>query len=372
MKVSVALIALILLAACAPEDIPCPEGTLFTSYVVHPDSIFSIEALGSTNPPGHTFPSDHMGIYLKYDEFDHPYTVNVYCPGDLRLARVRAVEHLVEGITDFAFDFEACPDIIHIIGHVGALDEYLFAGYMDLGTWDFEEEYETGGETFRVSSIQPDWEVSAGTRIGIAGIYQYQGGLDYGMYDYTRSSATSANPPRWGDYGYLKAFSPLEYYADGTLKDQLAALVTRQTFPGDEHPYGQVMQDEPGTARGCWFFPGGGFPPEDAHLALVEWNTQPDVRTFSVGDQVSSLQPGIYPVYEPQTADLLDRAFETITPDGEVYGFHVGPDWTPGGWTGTILLHMPDASTLWIEGFEETIEDPEEWLFTRDMTVFKR
>ncbi|MBC8367205.1 hypothetical protein H8E52_07335 [bacterium] len=371
MKRSVALMALVLLAACAPEDIPCPEGAIFSVAVVHPDSIESIDPLGNINPPGHTFPSDHMGIYLGRDEFDHTYTVNVYCPGDLKLVRARAVEHLVEGITDFAFDFEACPDMVLIIGHVGELDPDVFAGYMDLNTWHFDEEYSTGGETYRVSYIEPDWDIAAGVKVGRAGIYEYQGSLDYGFYDRTRAAPPSANKDRWGDYGYLHAFSPLDYYPDGALKDELAAKVAREEIPNDPHPFGRVMQDVPGTAHGCWFMPGGGFPPEDAHLALVQWNSHPSVNSFSVGNAVPSLFSGIYPIFEEQ-AGLLNAPFDEITPDGMVYAFHLGPDWTPNGWVGAILLHMPDSTTIWIEGFEGHIEDPEAWIFTRDKTVFKR
>lgn len=364
-------LGLVLLAACGPKEESCPEGSIFSAAVVHPDSIQSIDPLGNLNPPGHSFPSDHMGIYLAPDEHDVPMLVNVYCPGDLRLGRARAVEHVVEGIIDFAFDLEACEDMVLIIGHVSGLDEDLFAGYTDLDTWHFDEEYSTGGETYRVSSIHPDWEIAAGTRLGWAGGNPGQGGLDYGFYDRTRPPATSAHPARWGDYGYLLAFSPLEYYPEGELRDQLSALVYREYIPGDEYPYGRVMQDVPGTAHGCWFFPGAPFPPEDAHMALVQWNSHPSLESFSVGDSVSSLDHGIYP-FPPASSGRLNRHFAQVTPDGLIYGYHVGPDMTPAGWVGTILIQLPDEDTVWIEGIEGTIEDPDDWAFTGAKTVFER
>jgi len=362
---------LALIGACSPAEEPCPEGPIFSVAVVHPDSVRSLDPLGNLNPPGHTFPSDHMGIYLKRDQFDHPYAVNVYCPGDLKLARARAVEHVIEGITDFAFDLEACDEMVLIIGHVGELDPQLFAGYTDLDSWNFEEEYSTGGETYRVSSIRPYWDVPAGTRMGRAGVHQYQGGLDYGFYDRTRPRATAANPSRWGEYGYLHAFSPIEYYPEGELKETLASLVAREHQDGDEHPYGRVMQDVPGSAHGCWFLPGAPFPPEDAHLALVQWNLFPSREAFSIGNSVASLNPGLYYFY-PENEGRLHRHFADVTSDGLIYGYTVGPDHTPGGWTGTILIQMPDEETVWIEGIEETLEDPEDWAFSAAKTEFRR
>ncbi len=371
MKRIAALLILALFIACTPEEEPCPEGAIFSAAVVHPDSVDLIDPLGNLNPTAHTFPSDHMGIYLGRDEFDHPLPVNVYCPGDLKLVRARAVESVNEGVTDFAFDFEACSDMVLIIGHVGELDPDLFAGYTDLSTWHQDDPYTTGGETYIVSWIKPDWEVAAGTRVGRTGIYESQSGLDYGFYDYTRPGASSANPSRWSDYGYLHAFSPLEYYPDGALKDALAAKVAREFIPNDEFPFGRVMQDIPGTAYGCWFLPGESFPPEDKHLALVQWNSHPAKETFSVGNAVTTLTSGIYP-FDPTDAGEVNHHFADLEADGEIFGYHVGPYMTPGGWTGTILLHMPDADTIWIEGVEETLEDPADWNFTAAKTVFER
>ena len=128
-----------------------------------------------------------MGIAIALDSSGVPVRVDVRSPGDLRLVRVRAVEQQVAGITDFAFDLKACDEILFVVGHVVSLDEDLFAGRTDLSTWVLEEEYSTGGETFRVSSIELDMEVAAGTRLGSAGGVPERGGLDYGMWDRTRA-----------------------------------------------------------------------------------------------------------------------------------------------------------------------------------------
>jgi len=367
----VALLGLILLAACTPEEEPCPEGAFLSVALVHPDSLHDINALGNVNPTGHTFPTDHMYFHVIRDAQDRPIPLNLHCPGDMKLVYARAVEHVNAGHLDFALDLEACGDMRLVLGHVAELDENLFAGFMNFDSWNFAEEYSTGGETFRVHYIEPNWDVPAGTRLGRVGVEDFQFGFDVGFYDWTRSSPTTANSSRWGDYGYLKAFSILDYYPEGEIKDAFAAKITRETYPGDPYPFGRVMQDVPGTAQGCWFLPGASFPPEDEHLALVVWNAFPSKNVFSIGAGLPSLSSGIYP-FAPDRDGMLNAPFADIGADGQTHAWHLGPDWTPSGWIGTILVHMPDEETLWIEGIEGTIENPADWNFTAAKTIFQR
>lgn len=361
---------LVLLLACAPAEEPCPERPFFSAAIVDPDSLLDIEPLGLLNPTGHTFPSDHMYFHFIRDAQDDPLPVSLYSPADMEVSSVRAVEHVNAGHTDYAINLEACGDIELIFGHVAELDEATFAGYLDTGNWNQDEPYSTGGETFIVSWIRPNISVTAGARLGRCGVQDFQYGVDVGIYDWTRSEPPVANRSRWGDGGYLRAFSVLDYYEEGALKAAMEAVIAREDLPGDPYPYGRVMQDVPGSAHGCWFMPGGGFPPEDAHLALVQWNRFPSQEVISNGNSLSTLMSGIYP-FTPEGGGRLNRAFSEVSPDGQVYAWHLGPDWTPGGWEGTVLMQMPDANTLWIEGIEEHLNE-EDWVFTGNQTEYKR
>ena len=89
-----------------------------------------------------------------------------------------------------------------------------------------------------------------------------------------------------------------------------------------------------------------------------------------MGTSLGTLQPGIYR-FEPEDGGRLNRAFADLGPDGQVYAW-TGLSQTPGGWDGTILVQMPDAETLWIEGVEEVLEDPAEWVFSGGQTEYKR
>ena len=127
-----------------------------------------------------------------------------------------------------------------------------------------------------------------------------------------------------------------------------------------------VFQDVPGTARGCWFASGTATTyPEDPHLALVTSNTRPWESVFSVGTSVPGLSAGTY-TFSPQGTGVVNRAFEDITADGEVYAFRVD------GFDGVLLLTMPDGGTLWLEAVSGGDLDPALWEFTSTRAIFER
>ena len=67
-----------------------------------------------------------------------------------------------------------------------------------------------------------------------------------------------------------------------------------------------------------------------------------------------------------RNTDILNRAFSTVRPDGETHGYHFPV------YDGVMLLHMPDATTLWLEGIPDGSLDPGTWTFTAQKTVFVR
>jgi len=126
------------------------------------------------------------------------------------------------------------------------------------------------------------------------------------------------------------------------------------------------MQDVPGTAQGAWFLYGvNDTYPEDPHLALIHWNMHPDQRVLSIGNSIPNIDSGVYG-FLPVSDGLLNRDFPDITPNGQIYGLQAG------GFSGVIIVIMPDEETLWIEALQGATTDPTSWAFTENKTVFVR
>jgi len=372
MRIPFTFIALLTLASvcligCSSEDeTPCPEGTVFTHHAIDPDSVANIDPLGNLNPPGHVFPSDHGGYYVASPPGAKvTYNVQLFSPGDIRITSMVASEHLNAGLTDFELNFEICNDLWGRLGHITTLDEDLFGDTADYTQWQLEDEYTTGGDTYRRWTTDVNISVAGGELLGTTGGNPGQGGLDFGMYDRRSSPPTPANPARWDGYGYIYARLFVEFYEPGPVLDELWDLVNREDVPGDENPGGYNMQDVPGTSHGAWFFPGEPNNPEDPHLALVQSHTDPSRLVFCVGTSIPAVGSGAF-AFVPENDGLLNRDFASVMPNGTVYGFVVEwPDYT-------FFIQMPDDNTLWIESLDGEHTDPSAWVFTDDKVVFKR
>ncbi len=196
--------------------------------------------------------------------------------------------------------------------------------------------------------------------------------MGVGVYDFRKTNGEPANSARWAPHRHVHGFHFLEYISSGSLKNALMERVNRTDLPVDPHPYGQVNQDNYGTARGCWFNkvgldgffsenPDAGLP--DAtniptfHLGLVNSNLEPLRTLFSVGPMLPSLNMGIYE-FKPKDTGYVDRQFDDVVPGGEIYAYDVEefepgpprPDMPPLP-RHEILLSMPDSDHLLIKGF---------------------
>ncbi len=350
-----------------PTVTPC-DLPVFTVSPIEVSKIAEIITLGNLNPPGHTFPTDHIYFYPTRPPGnpDRPDVVNVYAPADLTVTNVVASRHVQANITDFNITFQPCRSLTVVFGHVSSLNTAVFGPTMDLSGWELLNEYSTGGETYRISSRNFNITVKAGDLLGTAGGNPGQWALDFGVYNANSRSALAANPSRWQYSNYLTAVCPLSLYPPGPLLDNLVALVKRDKVAGEPYPWGTVMQDVAGTASGCWFFSGTEDTyPEDPHLALVHSNLHPSKAVFSVGTSVPSLKSGVYE-FTPQASGLLNRDFKDVVPDDRIYGFSVG------GFSGVVILSLPDADTLYLEVLPGGSTSPSAWKFSNHKVVFQR
>lgn len=346
---------------------PCPDGPFLTTAPIDLASITSIVPLGNLNPPGHTFPSDHMYFYLDGPGGGAaPYETTLYAPGDLYVRSATASEHLVAGYTDYGIVLGPCQAITIRLAHVTSLDPSVFGDVVSMDGWTLLEEYSTGGETYRTWRRTYDLPVTAGTVLGTTGGRVGQWALDVGAYDEWVSASPVANAARWGNGSYLHAVCPLLYYPSGALRTALEDLLSRSAFPGDPWPCGRVMQDVPATAQGVWFVEGTTETyPEDPHLALVWSNHDPLECVISVGQSISGYGPGTR-TFTPLSTGRRNRAFTAITPDGLTYGYELPSP------PGLLVMQMPDAVTLEVEYLPTATSDPSTWVFTSDRLVFER
>jgi hypothetical protein len=331
------------------------------------ESISRIVLLGNLNPPGHVFPTDHIYFYISNPDSDNrPDIVTLHSPGDLTVTAIEASEHVTAGFFDYSVTLRACEDITVVLGHVSSLSTEIFGDTAAFDQWTLTNEYSTGGETYRswrkVCAIQ----VTAGEILGTTGGNPHQYALDLGVYDQCHTHDNVANPNRWLKNRYLHAVCPLSLYEDGPVLDRLLDLVYQDEVEGNSRTRSGTLQDLPGTAQGCWFLSGvSDTYPEDPHLALVHSNIHPARAALSVGNSIPNLDSAAYE-FLPETSGLLNRDFRDITPNGQIYGFQIGP------YAGIVLVEMPDAETLWVEAPRGATAKPLSWAFTDDKTVFER
>jgi len=340
---------------------------VFSASPIDVENIASITTLGSLNPPGHTFPTGHIGFYIiKQEGINLAQEVTLYSPGTYIVTRANAIEHLNKGITDYAITFQE-PDNFYIrLGHISSLAEDVFGNTTSFQTWEMTEEYSTWNETYRWWTKEYDLKIEAGQVIGTVGGNPGVYALDFLVRDFEQIQLDVANPERWADNQYLHAVDPLNYYEDNDVLEQLIKLVDREMPEGEKPPYGSVLQDITGTAQGCWFLNGVNETyPETPHLALVFHNKRPRSMVLSVGSSVKNLPAALYE-FLPQENGSLNREFSDITADNIIYGYDIER------FDGIILVQMSDSETLWIEVFPEAHSDPSQWNFSTDKTIFKR
>lgn len=344
----------------------CAQDAFFTTSPLDLRDIDFIRPLGGLNPPGHVFPTDHIYFFMHRDASDVPVVVPFYAPGNLTATTVSASQHVSAGYTDFVLELKPCQGVTVVFGHVSSLDPDLFGDTASFSDWTLSNEYTTGGETYRLWRKDVSIDVEAGQRLGTTGGRRGQYALDLGVYDERGMAQDVASPSRWTQSRVLHAACPFDYYATGTVRTALLNLIESALGIPLESRCFTVFQDEPGTARGCWFVDGtANTYPEDPHLALLASNIRPSRYVFSVGTSVPGLASGRYE-FSPYQAGVLNRPFDLVEPNGTIYGYAVD------GYPGTLIITLPDEDTLWIEALPEGHRNSRMWAFTDKKCVFKR
>lgn len=349
----------------------CSGSDFFTVSPLNSDDYRGIVPLGNLNPTGHTFPTDHIYMYIRLSGSD-PASVNVYSPGDLYLVSVSASEHVTDGYTDYTLSFMPCKEFQGYFGHVNTLSDALSEKIGSLSGSDTScgEAYTTGGKTFRQCEKDVEIAMEAGELIGTAG-REGQYALDFGAYDSRVSALGFADPDRWSSsstgFDKLHVVCPVDYFSSAVKAELEAGLgaydgaVQRTVEP----LCGELMQDIAGTAQGIWFVSGTGDDfSEDAQLALVHDNVDPLQPVFSVGNSITGLDYGVYE-FTPESSGLVDRDFGDITNDGNIYCFELAS-------SRTLILQMTSSTALKIEKISATDCSAGTWSFSLNAVQFER
>lgn len=354
----------------------CSGNDFFSAIPISSDDYRGIVPLGNLNPTGHTFPTDHIYMYIRLsdpaDAGSDPASVNVYSPGNLYLVQVVAGENVTDGYTDYSLSFMPCKEFQAYFGHVQSLSDALSGEVGSFSGSDVscQEPYTTGGKTYRRCTKDVRIELQAGELIGTAGrAGQYA--LDFGAYDSRTSALGFANPSRWGSdssgFNKLHVVCPADYYS-AALKAEMearfgnyAGSVQRTVAP----LCGELMQDISGTAQGIWFVSGTGSSfLEDDQLALVHDNVDPTQPVFSVGNSIRDLSSGVY-AFTPESSGVVNRDFADVTSDGNVYCFELAS-------SKVLISQMTSSSALTIEKITATDCSAGAWAFSSNAVQFER
>ncbi len=331
-----------------------PLTTPFTAYPVDLSRIKSITPLGNLNPPGHTFPTDHMYFYgHDGQEFE------IYAPGNITLTRLKTVKYLPpqSGVSeDYSIEFIVNRQLRGKLGHVNRLSAPLLRAIGAVSAeGDEAETWEVAGRTYKSWSKTVNLPMRAGALLGVAGL---GGGCDFWLKD-TRISLSFVNQDWSREFQNtacpLAYFSPdLKRVLEGYLKDYAGNSVVPAGFCG------KIDFDIPGTAQGIWVRPDyrpGRNRAEDIGLALVYDNFNASKGAISIGMAGDYTWDESVYAFTPTHSGYANRAFGEVKPDGNLYYYLLDPFGPANDSTKAVLIRMDDANHLRLQ-FVSTDQAP--------------
>lgn len=311
-----AMVAVFALAAGCSHGVTQPSDTtsqpaaggplVFRASPLDEAEIRFIVPLGNLNPPGHTFPSDHIYFYNRIPNTPFTGPVPVYAPGDGRVQFIlqSGVESQL-GVRTGSF--------IYYLDHI-VLD----------------------------APIQIGVTLTAGQRIGVTGSVAY--GIDLGVIN-DQKTVYFVNPPRFPGTS-VHGDAPLPYYEE-PLRSRLYARVQAVGSNQD----GRFGYDEAGKLVGDWFVEGtpvGESAVASAwprHLAFVYDNYDPSRVRVAIG--------GTLPLVGAFAAASNGPDPRDVTPGSGKVVYRLlqagGPGDAPGAQRGVMAVQMLDATTLIVD-----------------------
>ena len=345
---------------------PSCAAPLFSVLPVSETAIRFVTTVGGFNPPSHTVPSDHPGIYLNGTG------VSLVSPGNLRLTGISRATYLVspfrQGLSDHAIDFSVCGSIHGRFGHVVTLIDGLAARL----TGGSCTTYNTADEQVESCRFPVDTSVSAGDALGTVG-GATAGAFDFGLYDDNHRNAY-VNPSRVHD-ATLHSICPYDYFEPTPREFLLSHVGNGVSFRTEEPRCGTMEIDAAGTAQGLWVTESS--PVQQAGDESFFVSLAPDTLTPSTAQLLSigpaSLGAGLMKVIT-QHSGRVNRAFSEVGPDGLIYCYTGISSFPPRsyfvslGGDGRLSIEKLDHGS----GSGPCVNDPATWAFSSNRVAFVR
>ncbi|MGD8814389.1 MAG: hypothetical protein PVI78_07930 [Anaerolineales bacterium] len=320
------------IAASEAPHLPCPSGPLFSSAPVDLEDISSVAPLGSLIPPGHTFPTPHLYLFVFGAEDTQGLPATVYAPGDILLTNIvfkyQESRESLGVYTDYDLHFLVCDEVELYFIHVHSISHPEIVAAMEAGDCP-----PTGVDrNFQECHLRVSIPIPVGSILGTTGDWEARiFGLDVGIRDYRLPHGRSAfaNPDRWCDEfdPFIASHCYAACFFDYMPEDKAAPYLDRirkgegdQAIQRNEQPLcGTVYYDIAGSAQGYWFPSRDHVTTEADSLFLGPNDFLPSLSSFSIGNSIPGMRSFVY-TFMPLASGGVNRPFDKIL-DNEVYCF---------------------------------------------------
>jgi hypothetical protein len=334
----------------------CPENLsgILTSPIVDPKDLLALIPLGNLNPPGHTFPVDHIYFVFNLNATHIP----VYNPASGTITDIGAETRYDANSGNFiessyAITYTLCNGLIIVPAGYRELSDEL-KRTIDNSTGDCKNSTKFKGDPNKpIIAVGCDYQLDYPVKAGdIAG---YADNLEIWAIDYNSIPRQDVNWKlyNYNNYGYAFCFFDLysgnlknEYYQKFGFSDpKYPERFEQRTI---EPVCGSIVQDIPGTIQGGWFGDKNGDVStgyDNKDLALVYDNLDPTKAAISIGGQISN--PGLM-FFHPKDSGKNNRIFSDVKADGYIYCYQRDEN-SQMYIDGKILVQLLDDHNLKIE-----------------------
>jgi hypothetical protein len=356
----------------------CGVDPVFDRLPLATADFIAFRPLGFVSIPIHVFPAKHSAFARSAPGDTRPPAPVVF-PGHAWVTGVNEATFLASGEVGYSVTFRPCRDLRASFGHIGTVDSALRTAMSAVTPTCQEVDTGPASGIVRKCEYGLMHEVASGDPVGMSDHYA---GVDMPLLDY-RVAAAFVRPEHY-NYEWLLYVSPLDQFtpaARAALTPMIRSLdgTTQRTA---EPLGGSYVQDVAGTAQGNWFLPDRNLANSGdvgSFVALVHDNVDPTQPIFAIGIAVPSIAAGLYS-FTPAASGRANRDFADVTADGQVTCYDAFVSGRTAGALpvgeppGAILVAMPDAETLLIEGVAEDTcaGDHAAWTMSAAATRFVR
>lgn len=308
----------------------------FSVFPVDLSKVYEIAPLGSVNPPGHTFPTEHTYLHFQAGGTSTT-TYPLSAPAGVYITSISRGIGFTDDKEDYTIYFALCRDIIGYYNHVKELSPELKKIFDDANTAGKCKQ--NPGDTSYAYCQNSLNLIKEGSLMGEVG--RLQGNFDFGLID-LKKTLNYVNPSRYGKRS-LHIQCPYDYYP-ATMREKFFEKILRN----DAQQCGTVAQDVAGTLQGNWFY---ATARADAgtdwtqYLALVHDNFKPEQQVISIGGVFTTAGKWYF---TPQLSGEVNRRFSDVTNNGKIYCYY-GKDQQENAQPGRILVQLTSATELQIE-----------------------